>query len=221
MDPIGINSVPGVVAPRHAGCVLAATGQRVRIKCNRRTLRKRLATVGLCQFESHLVLKRACSCDVREVSHEQLATHGNVERWEEREVQCNKQLQEGQKSPVNNNGVICSHVWKHEANNFKCKFKWEIVLEQPWRELVPRLQNSDQGWLRGPASCEIVPLGDWVLSGSWGVALAEFEHGVLPRVLWHDLGPTGTLVECGIPYPSGCRRSECLGLVGSLDPGGG
>ena len=85
---------------------------------NARVLGKRQATMGLCQFVPHFVLKRACLCDVEEVSREQLATHGIGERWEEQEAQCHQWLQEGAEKP--NNGVACSRVWKLEARYFKC-----------------------------------------------------------------------------------------------------
>jgi len=83
--------------------------------------------VSLCQSEPRLVLKQAYSHDVVAASHEQLAAHDNGGKLEEQEAQGQQRLQEGAEKP--NNVVICSCVWKHEARN--CKFKWEIVLEQP------------------------------------------------------------------------------------------
>ena len=98
------------------------------------------------------------------------------------------------------NRVICSRNWKREANNFKLKLKWQFILEQPLGALVPGLWNSDQGRLMGLASCEIIPLRDWVLPGSWGAAFGTIQmwvptmgrraqprpHGKSGRV-WHPL----------------------------------
>jgi len=94
--PVGVDSVPRVVAPHYAGYVLAATGQWVRKKCSHK-IRKRQATVGLCQLEPRLECKCVCAAnaEVGAVSHEQLATHNNGGKWEEREAQFQQWLQEG------------------------------------------------------------------------------------------------------------------------------
>uniref|UniRef100_UPI00358E41AC uncharacterized protein n=1 Tax=Myxine glutinosa TaxID=7769 RepID=UPI00358E41AC len=104
---------------------------------------------------------------------------------------------------------------------FKIKLQWEIDLEQPWWGLVPGLRDLDmeRSWVMASGkSCPFQNLG---MPASWGAVMARFGRGVQPWVSRYDLGPTGGLVECGVPCPSGRRPSWWLGPAGSPDPGGG
>uniref|UniRef100_UPI0035900010 uncharacterized protein n=1 Tax=Myxine glutinosa TaxID=7769 RepID=UPI0035900010 len=104
---------------------------------------------------------------------------------------------------------------------FKIKLQWEIDLEQPWWGLVPGLRDLDmeRSWVMASGkSCPFQNLG---MPASWGALMARFGRGVQPWVSRYDLGPTGGLVECGVPCPSGRHPSRRLGPAGSPDPGGG
>uniref|UniRef100_UPI00358FDDA8 uncharacterized protein n=1 Tax=Myxine glutinosa TaxID=7769 RepID=UPI00358FDDA8 len=104
---------------------------------------------------------------------------------------------------------------------FKIKLQWEIDLEQPWWGLVPGLRDLDmeRSWVMASGkSCLFQNLG---MPASWGAVMARFGRGVQPWVSRYDLGPTGGLVECGVPCPSGRHPSRRLGPAGSPDPGGG
>uniref|UniRef100_UPI00358DEDB1 uncharacterized protein n=1 Tax=Myxine glutinosa TaxID=7769 RepID=UPI00358DEDB1 len=104
---------------------------------------------------------------------------------------------------------------------FKIKLQWELDLEQPWFGLVPGLRDLDmeRSWVMASGkSCPFQNLG---MPASRGAVMARFGRGVQPWVSRYDLGPTGGLVECGVPCPSGRRPSWWLGPAGSPDPGGG
>ncbi len=134
------------------------------------------------------------------------------------------QLQEGAGQPAVE-VVTCSCGLEQVVRKFKRKkkitFKWEIDLEQPWRELVPGLWNSDMGRSRVVTSGKSCPFQNLEMPASWGAGLVRFGRGVQPWVAWYDLGPTGGQVECGVPSPSERRSGWWLGPSGSPDPGGG
>uniref|UniRef100_UPI00358FE1C1 uncharacterized protein n=1 Tax=Myxine glutinosa TaxID=7769 RepID=UPI00358FE1C1 len=104
---------------------------------------------------------------------------------------------------------------------FKIKLQWEIDLEQPWWGLVPGLRDLDMARSWVMASGQSCPFQNLGMPASWGAVMARFGRGVQPWVSRYDLGPTGGLVECGVPCPSGRRPSWWLGPAGSPDPGGG
>uniref|UniRef100_UPI003590224E uncharacterized protein n=1 Tax=Myxine glutinosa TaxID=7769 RepID=UPI003590224E len=130
------------------------------------------------------------------------------------------QLQGGAEQPVVE-VVPCSCGLAVGMKICKIKLQWGIDLEQPWWGLVPGLRDLDMGRSWVMASGKSCPFQNLGMPASWGAVMARFGRGVQPWVSRYDLGPTGGLVECGVPCPSGRRPSWWLGPAGSLDPGGG
>ncbi len=96
-----------------------------------------------------------------------------------------EQLQKGAGQPLVE-VVTCSCGLAQVVSNFKRKkkitFKWELDLEQPWMELVPRLRNLDRERSRVMASGKSCPFQNLVMPASWGDVLARFGRGVQPWV---------------------------------------
>ena len=81
-----------------------------------------------CQMELQLAFE--CFCfKIGAVNHDQLTTHDNRKRLEEREAQGQQRLKEGA-SRTKNNGIFTrSHIWLCDAGGIKFK----VILKQIWR----------------------------------------------------------------------------------------